>query len=90
KYRAASDNLELVTVVECVCADGTSVPPGFVFQGKRLQTSWFKDNKDLGVGGVAVSENGWIDDFLALEWFKKVFIPFAKARNVSGKPILLI
>lgn len=39
---------------------------------------------------VAVSENGWIDDFLALEWFEKVFIPFAKARNLSGKPILLI
>lgn len=51
KYRAASDNLELVTVVECVCADGTSVPPGFVFQGKRLQKSWFKDTKDLGIGG---------------------------------------
>lgn len=54
KYRAASDNLELVTVVECVCADGSSVPPGFVFQGKRFQAAWFKDAKDLGVGGYGL------------------------------------
>jgi len=37
-----------------------------------------------------MSDNGWTDDFLGLEWFQKSFIPQATERNTSGKPILLI
>jgi len=39
---------------------------------------------------VATSPNGCTDDFIGAEWFEKSFIPQATARNVSGKPILLI
>jgi len=39
---------------------------------------------------VAMLENGWMDDFLCKEWFRKSFIPQATAQNTSGKPILLI
>lgn len=38
---------------------------------------------------AGVSENGWTDDFLCLTWFTDEFIPFAKSRNTSGKPIIL-
>jgi hypothetical protein len=37
-----------------------------------------------------VSENGWTDDHICAEWFIQNFVPAAKARNSSGKPILLI
>jgi len=37
-----------------------------------------------------MSENGWTNDTLCTEWFRDSFIPAAKARNMSGKPILLI
>ena len=37
-----------------------------------------------------MSENGWTDDFVCMEWFTKSFIPQATARNISEKPILLI
>ncbi|KAJ7131322.1 hypothetical protein C8R44DRAFT_665097, partial [Mycena epipterygia] len=33
RYRPADSNLELVTVIECICADGSAMKPGFVFQG---------------------------------------------------------
>ena len=36
RYKQRSANLELVTIIECVCADGTSLQPGFVFQGKEF------------------------------------------------------
>jgi len=39
---------------------------------------------------VSTSPNGWTDDFLCTEWFKKSFIPQATAQNTSGNPILLI
>ena len=37
-----------------------------------------------------MSDSGWTDDELCATWFKKVFIPYATARNVDNKPILLI
>jgi hypothetical protein len=40
-YKFKSDNLELVTVIECVCADGTNLQPAFVFSGKEHSPSWW-------------------------------------------------
>lgn len=37
-------NRELVTVIECVCADGTAIPPSVVYQGARRDLEWGRDN----------------------------------------------
>jgi Tc5 transposase DNA-binding domain len=42
RYKAHSGNLELVTIIECVCANGTYLLPGFVFSGKEFSPEWFK------------------------------------------------
>jgi len=34
--------------------------------------------------------NGWTDNEVCHQWFEKTFIPHAKGRNQSGKPILLV
>lgn len=39
---------------------------------------------------IALSENGWTNNFIAAQWFERCFLPQAKARNTSGKAILLI
>ena len=36
-------NLELVTVIECTCADGSSLKLGFVFSGTEFCPEWFKE-----------------------------------------------
>jgi hypothetical protein len=41
QYKARSANLELVSVIECVCADGTALLPGFVFSGMEFCPEWF-------------------------------------------------
>ena len=39
-------NLQLMTVIECICADGTTVPPGFVLEGKQgFCPEWFDEAK---------------------------------------------
>jgi len=48
KYRAHSGNLELVTIIECVCADGTYLLPGFVFSGKEFAREWFEVDNNIG------------------------------------------
>lgn len=39
-------NLQLVTIIECVCADGSSAPPGFVFSGASFSPEWFDAHGD--------------------------------------------
>lgn len=39
---------------------------------------------------VAVSENGWTDDFLCVQWFEKVCIPWVLANSPPGFPPLII
>ena len=35
-YQIKGGSLELVTVVECISADGIALPPGFIFQGSVI------------------------------------------------------
>ena len=37
-------NRELITIIECVCADGTMIRPNVVFQGKRHNMEWGRVN----------------------------------------------
>lgn len=42
RYKIRSDDLELVTIIECVSADGTSLTPGFIFAGATFEQEWFE------------------------------------------------
>jgi hypothetical protein len=39
---------ELTTVMECVCADGTAIPPMIIFKGVKKKVEWTVEN-DLGM-----------------------------------------
>ena len=40
-----SGELELVTIVEVVCADGSStIKPGFIFSGVRMRAEWCEED----------------------------------------------
>ena len=43
-YQVEDGNRELVTIIECVCADGTAAPPVVVFKGQRINFAWGKVN----------------------------------------------
>jgi hypothetical protein len=47
KYKMQSGNLELVTIIECVSADGESIAPSFVFQSKEFCPEWFEVQSDI-------------------------------------------
>jgi hypothetical protein len=48
KYMLHSANLELITIFECVCADGTSLLSGFVFLGNEFCLEWFTVDPKIG------------------------------------------
>jgi hypothetical protein len=47
KYKHRSANLELITIIEAICADGTELKPGFVFPGLSFCPEWFQKHPDI-------------------------------------------
>lgn len=47
RYKPRSANLELITVIEAICADGTELKPGFVFSGSSFFPEWFDNHPDI-------------------------------------------
>jgi hypothetical protein len=43
-YAIEDGNRELVTVIECICADGTVLPPSVIFQAIRRELEWARSN----------------------------------------------
>ncbi|KIM40829.1 hypothetical protein M413DRAFT_39802, partial [Hebeloma cylindrosporum] len=69
-FRISSDNLELVTVLECVSAAGESTRPSFV-----LKEGILPDLRDLDHELIYRTESGWTDNHHAAEWIEEVFLP---------------
>ncbi|KAE9407650.1 hypothetical protein BT96DRAFT_809152, partial [Gymnopus androsaceus JB14] len=88
RYKLKSDELELVTILECVCADGTApVKPCFVFPGKLFAKDWMTVDPEIL---LATTETGWTNDDVYIAWFKKCFIPQAKRHADPNFPIILM
>jgi hypothetical protein len=85
-YRIRSDNLELVTIIECISPSGLSIPPSFVLSAGPIPAL---TDLDVEIGAVATSPNGWTDNELGTNWFEHTFIPFAISHKVSDDPIIL-
>jgi len=50
QYRVQSANLELITIIECVSADGAHIKPGFIFPQKKssLEENWINVDPEIG------------------------------------------
>ena len=43
-FQVEDGNRELVTIIETICADGTALHPSVIFQGKRRNLEWGRQN----------------------------------------------
>lgn len=39
-YSIEDGNRELVTVIKCICTDGSTIHPSVIFQGQRQNSEW--------------------------------------------------
>jgi len=89
KYQAHPGRQEWVTVIECVSADGQSIPPLIIFKGKNVLSSWVPKEvleKDIH---FACSLLGYTNNDLGFYWLKDIFEP-ATREKAAGKPRLLL
>ena len=84
---------EWVTLLACICADGSALPPSLIFQSTSgdLQASWVEDIKE-GEHSVFVtsSPSGWTNNEIGVAWLKQVFDRFTRSKSYSSYRLLLL
>jgi hypothetical protein len=78
--------------VECICADGTTIPPCFIFKGEAVNTNLAKDKKKHQIPGnwrVTNSPKGWTSNIHGLYWLKACFKPETAAKAAGGPRVLI-
>ena len=79
-------NREWVTVIEAISGAEELLPAFVIFEGKKVQDQWVNLKMDERMK-IAVSEKGWTDSELGLEWLKHFE---EHTRATVGKHRLLI
>lgn len=86
-YRASvpqDGNRELITVLDCINANGRVLPPFIIMKAMGFSFSWAKDSK-LENAFFAHSKNGWINSALFLDWLRTVFEPQTREEAPNGE-----
>jgi len=85
-------NWEFVTLLACICADGTKIPIGLIYQGEShdLQDSWVDEVDANDEVYFAASANGWTCNNLGLQWLQKIYDPATKTKAGRGKRLLIV
>ncbi|KAJ6258426.1 hypothetical protein Dda_2933 [Drechslerella dactyloides] len=67
---AQPGNREWATVIQGIGAEGWAVPPFIILAGQHHLASWYTETKLPKDWVIALSDNGWTTNELALEWLK--------------------
>ncbi len=71
-----------ISFIECISATGSALPLAVIFKGKSVQQQWFSMEKDnIRDWLFTLTDKGWIDQAVALEWLEKIFIPLTKPED---------
>lgn len=86
-HRGAGSQRTLITVLECISADGWSLPPLIIFPGIDLRSNWVcHEAPSLR---FACSKKGYTNLAINLEWVQTVFEPSTRER-ANGQSLIRI
>ena len=77
---------EFCSVLETVSANGQVIPPFIVWQGKTHRQSYYSESGVKVEATFAVSESGYMDDELGLQYIKEHFDPYTRNACKSEYP----
>lgn len=86
-YRGAGVKRTMVTAIECISADGRSLSPLIIWPASTHRSNW--TTYPTPGWHYGVSENGYNDSKISLEWITRVFDVQIKER-ANGNPRVLI
>ena len=74
RYSGNPGRQEWVSVIECICMDGTSLPPLIIFKGKTCMGRWLPENVPND-WLFSVNSQGWTSNEHMKKWLKHDFEP---------------
>ncbi|KAE9565961.1 hypothetical protein CGMCC3_g17862 [Colletotrichum fructicola] len=89
----SSEDRTWTSIVECISANGQSLPPLVIFKGKTVQQQWFpQDLTNFASWHFTSSKNGWTSNSIGIEWLEKVFLPgtASEAKRLRSKRLLIM
>jgi len=88
-YTASPENRKSLTIIETICADGsTPHPPVVICPGEKIMENWIQDNLSEAEV-IAVSPTGYTKEGITLAWLKH-FIKYTGAGPAEHWRILLL
>jgi hypothetical protein len=66
KHQAHPGRQKWVSIVKCICGDGTDIPPLRIFKGKNILQNWIS-NKVLKKWFFSANTKGWTSNLYRLE-----------------------
>ena len=93
KGGAHDGNRTWISLVACICADGTSLPPALIYPASSgdIQDTWLDDYQPGDDCYFTSSPSGWTNNELALDWLTRVFDRATKHKASNGRePRLLL
>jgi DDE superfamily endonuclease/Tc5 transposase DNA-binding domain len=88
KFQAKPGRQEWVSVVECVCADGSIIPPLVIFRGEKLSRQWIPASIH-GNWRLTCNSKGWTSNIHGMQWLTRCFEPETRDK-AAGEYRLLI
>jgi hypothetical protein len=86
-------NRAWVTLLACVCSNGSALPPGILYESTNstIQLSWVEEIKS-GVYSAFVSSTltGWTNNDTGLAWLKQVFDRYTKTKACTSWRLLIL
>ena len=82
-----------MSLLACICADGTALPPGIVFasQNSTIQYRWVADiDPEKHSIHVSSSPSGWTNNEIGLAWLKQVFDRHTKQKARIQYRLLIV
>jgi hypothetical protein len=88
QYQSSPGRQEWITVIECICADGSHISPFLIFKGENFVSNWLPKDTPLD-WKYSVNSKGWTSNEHGIMWLKRCFDPYTKEK-ANGKPRVLI
>ncbi len=82
-YLASGFSWSLITIIECVSADGSSLPPCIILPGKSHLEDWYTQSNMPESWLIGTSSTGYTSDEIAFNWLCN-FDLYSKKHQVSG------
>lgn len=79
-----------VSLLACICADGSALTPAVIFPGKQVGEGWMDELSDEEKYWVTASEKGWTSEEIGLRWLEEVFHPETQAKAGQRRRLLIM